>query len=43
MTGITLSREPEEKFRGIDELTDDKSDIIDEQNGFTESSINIKA
>ena len=31
------------KFRGIDELTDDKSDIIDEQNGFTESSINIKA
>lgn len=31
------------KFRGIDELTDDKSDIIDEQNGFTEGSINIKA
>lgn len=31
------------KFRGIDELADDKSDIIDEQNGFTESSINIKA
>lgn len=31
------------KFRGIDELTDDKSDIIDEQNGFTEGNINIKA
>ena len=31
------------KSRGTDELTDDKSDIIDEQNGFTESSINIKA
>ena len=40
MTGITLSREPEENS---EELTDDKSDIIDEQNGFTESSINIKA
>ena len=30
------------KFRGIDELTEDNSDIIEEQNGFTEGNINIK-
>ena len=31
------------KFRGIDELTDDSSDIIEELNGLTEGNINIKA
>lgn len=31
------------KFRGIDELTDDSSDIIEDLNGLTEGNINIKA